>query len=75
MHILSYISFINTVIPSYMTVNVVTWGKLCVLPNELEQACISYSTESSSGLVQFDSNWQRIFVTAPTFLLDQAIPV
>ena len=41
--------------------------------SELEQACISYSTESSSGLVEFDSNWQRIFVTALTFLLDQAI--
>ena len=34
----------------------------------------TYSTEFSSGLVEFDSNWQRIFVTALTFRLDQAIP-
>ena len=39
-----------------------------------EQACKTYSTESSSGLIEFDSNWQRIFVTALTFRLDQAIP-
>ena len=41
--------------------------------NQLEQACKTYSTESSSGLVEIDSNWQRIFVTALTFRLDQAI--
>ena len=33
----------------------------------------TYSTEFSSGLFEFDSNWQRIFVTALTFRLDQAI--
>ena len=33
----------------------------------------TYSTEFSSGVVEFDSNWQRIFVTALTFRLDQAI--
>ena len=33
----------------------------------------TYSTEFSSGLVEFDSNWQLIFVTALTFRLDQAI--
>ena len=42
--------------------------------SELEQACKTYSTESSGGLVEFDSNWQLIFVTALTFRLDQAIP-
>ena len=41
--------------------------------SQLEQACKTYSTESSSGLIEFDSNWQRIFVTALTFHLDQAI--
>ena len=41
--------------------------------SELEQACKTYSTESSSGLIEFDSNWQRIFVTALTFHLDRAI--
>ena len=41
--------------------------------SQLEQACKTYSTESSGGLVEFDSNWQRIFVTALTFHLDQAI--
>ena len=41
--------------------------------SQLEQACKTYSTESSSGLVEFDSNWQRIFVTGLTFRLDQAI--
>ena len=41
--------------------------------SQLEQACKTYSTEFSSGLVEFDSNWQRIFVTALTFRLDQAI--
>ena len=43
--------------------------------SQLEQVCKTYSTESSSGLIEFefDSNWQRIFVTALTFLLDQAI--
>ena len=41
--------------------------------SQLEQACKTYSTESSSGLIEFDSNWQGIFVTALTFLLDQAI--
>ena len=41
--------------------------------SQLEQACKTYSTESSSGLIEFDSNWQRIFVTALTFRLDQAI--
>ena len=35
----------------------------------------TYSTEFSSGLFEFDSNWQRIFVTALTFRLDQAILV
>ena len=43
--------------------------------SQLEQACKTYSIESSSGLVEFDSNWQRIFVTALTFRLDQAIDV
>ena len=33
----------------------------------------TYSTESSSGLIEFDRNWQGTFVTALTFLLDQAI--
>ena len=33
----------------------------------------AYSTEFSSGLIEFDRNWQGIFVTALTFLLDQAI--
>ena len=41
--------------------------------SQLEQACKTYSTESSSGLIEFDSNWQLIFVTALAFLLDQAI--
>ena len=41
--------------------------------SQLEQASKTYSTESSSGLIEFDSNWQRIFVTALTFRLDQAI--
>ena len=39
----------------------------------LEQACKTYSTVSSGGLIEFDSNWQRIFVTTLTFHLDQAI--
>ena len=43
--------------------------------SELEQACKTYSTESSSGLIEFDSNRQRIFVTALTFHLDRAIPI
>ena len=43
--------------------------------SQLEQACKTYSTESSGGLIEFDSNWQRIFVTALTFHLDQAIEV
>ena len=34
----------------------------------------TYSTESFSGLIEFDSKWQRIFVTSLTFLLDQATP-
>ena len=42
--------------------------------SQLEQACKTYSTKSSSGLIEFDSNWQHIFVTALTFRLDQAIP-
>ena len=41
--------------------------------SQLEHACKTYSTESSSGLIEFDSNWQSIFVTALTFRLDQAI--
>ena len=41
--------------------------------SELEQACKTCSTESYSGLIEFNSNWQRIFVTALTFHLDQAI--
>ena len=41
--------------------------------SQLKQAFKTYSTESSSGLIEFDSNWQRIFVTALTFHLDQAI--
>ena len=41
--------------------------------SQLEQACKTYSTKSSSGLIEFDSNWQRIYVTAMTFVLDQAI--
>ena len=41
--------------------------------SQLEQACKTYSTESSGGLIEFDSNWQRIFVTALTLHLDQAI--
>ena len=40
--------------------------------SQLEQVCKTYSTESFSGLIEFDSNWQRIFVTALTFHLDQA---
>ena len=43
--------------------------------SQLEQACKTYSTEFSIGLIEFDSNWQHIFVTALTFHLDQAIPV
>ena len=43
--------------------------------SELEQACKTYSTESSVGLLDFDSNWQRVFVTALTFHLDQAITI
>ena len=42
--------------------------------SQLEQACKTYSTEFSCGLIEFDSDWQRIFVTALTFHLDQAIP-
>ena len=38
--------------------------------SQLEQACKTYSTESSSVLTEFDSNWQPIFVTALTFHLD-----
>ena len=41
--------------------------------SELEQVCKTYSTESSSGLIEFDSNWRHIFVTALTFHLQQAI--
>ena len=41
--------------------------------SQLEQACKTYSTESTIGLIEFDSNWQRTFVTALTFRLDQAI--
>ena len=41
--------------------------------SQLEQACKTDSTESSGGLIEFDSNWQHIFVTALTFHLDQAI--
>ena len=41
--------------------------------SQLEQACKTYSTDSSNGLIDFDTNWQCIFVTALTFLLDQAI--
>ena len=41
--------------------------------SQLEQVCKTYSTESSSGLIEFDRNWQRIVVTALTFRLDQAI--
>ena len=40
---------------------------------ELEQVCQTCSTESSSGMIEFDSNLQRIFVTALTFLLNQVI--
>ena len=43
--------------------------------SQLEQACKTYSTESSSGLIEFDSNCQHIFVTALTFHLDQAIAI
>ena len=43
--------------------------------SQLEQACKTYSTEFSCGLIEFDSDWQRIFVTALTFHLDQAIPL
>ena len=39
---------------------------------QLEKACKTYSTECSSGLIEFDSYWQRIFITALTFHLDQA---
>ena len=42
--------------------------------SQLEQACNTNSTESSSGPIEFDNNWQRIFVTALTLLLDEAIP-
>ena len=45
----------------------------CDMLSQLEQACKSYSTESSSGLIEFDCNWQRTIVTALTFLLVQAI--
>ena len=41
--------------------------------SELDQACKTYSTEFSSGLIEFDSNWQRINVTALTFLSNQGI--
>ena len=41
--------------------------------SQLEQACKTYSIEFSCGLIEFDSDWQRIFVTALTFHLDQAI--
>ena len=41
--------------------------------SQLEQACKTYSTEFSCGLIEFDSDWQHIFVTALTFHLDQAI--
>ena len=41
--------------------------------SQIEQACKTYSTESSGGLIEFDSNWQRIFGTALTFRLDQAV--
>ena len=50
----------------------VTRDKVTML-SQLEQTCKTYSTESSGGLIEFDSNWQRIFVTALTFHLDQAI--
>ena len=43
--------------------------------SQIDQACKTHSTESSSGRIEFDSNWQLIFVTALTFLLDQAIHV
>ena len=43
--------------------------------SQLEQACKTYSTKSSSGLIEFDSNWQRIYVTALILRLDQAIPI
>ena len=42
--------------------------------SQLEQACKTYSTESSSGLIKFDSNRQCIFVTALTFFFDQSLP-
>ena len=42
--------------------------------SQLEQACKTYSVESSSELIEFNSKLQRIFVTALLFLLDQAIP-
>ena len=41
--------------------------------NQLEEASKTYSVASSCGLIEFDSNWQRIFVTVLTFLLDQAV--
>ena len=41
--------------------------------SQLEQACKTYSTKSSSGLIEFGSNWQRLVVTDRTILLDQAI--
>lgn len=41
--------------------------------SEFEQACKTYSTDYSSELVEFDSYWQHIFVTALTFLLNQDI--
>ena len=43
--------------------------------SQLEQACKTYFTESSSGLIEIDSNWQHIFVTALTFRLDQATSI
>ena len=43
--------------------------------SQLEQASKTYSTEFSRGLIEFDSDWQRIFVTALTFHLDQAIAI
>ena len=43
------------------------------MPSELKQACKTYFSESSSGLIEFDSNWQRIFVTTLIYRLDQAM--
>ena len=41
--------------------------------SQLEQACKTYSTDSSSGLIELDRNWQRIICYRPDIFLDRAI--